>query len=175
MFDALWWRVGVRLTEAARRLESRILNDSSQIILKILILPCLENCKCEAIRSQGPCESIDHLKISILTKSQPPTPKLRPKNVPNTLSILVNLTRPLHEPFKIKELGLLTHIFRESATRRFLWCNSQLLTSLGRRDMSETVFLPTGRMWLESFEINVQKGVDFTDISNPAPLCSSLS
>ena len=85
------------------------------------------------------------------------TLKLRPKNAPNTLSISIDLTRPLHEPFKIKELGLLTHIFKESATRRFLWCNSQPLTPSGRRDMSQTMFLPTGRIWLEPFEIILNK------------------
>ena len=111
----------------------------------------------EGFGSQDPYGSIEHVKISIPTKSQPPTPKLRPKNAPNTLSISVNLTRPLHEPFKIKDLGLLTHIFRESATRRFLWCNSQLLTPSGRRDMSQTMFLPTGRIWLEPFEIILNK------------------
>ena len=62
-------------------------------------------------------ESIEHVEISILTKSQPQTPKLRPENAQNTASISVDLTRPLHEPFKIKDLGLLTHIFRERAQR----------------------------------------------------------
>ena len=49
---------------------------------------------------------------------------------------------PLHKPFKIKDLGLLTYISRKSASRRFSWCNSQLLTPSGRRAMKETVFVP---------------------------------
>ena len=73
-----------------------------------VLIPCLATC----------CENE-------LTTSQPPTPKLRPKHAPNTLTISVDLTRPLHEPFKIEDLGLLTHIFKESVTWQFLWCNSQ--------------------------------------------------
>ena len=50
--------------------------------------------------------------------------------------------RPLHKPFKIKDLGLLTYISRKSVSRRFSWCNYQLLTPSGRRAMKETVFVP---------------------------------
>ena len=133
------------------RLESRISNDSSQKFAKLWPLFGSKINNFEGSTSQHPYGSIEHVKISILTKSQPPTPKLRPENAQNTISILVNLTRPLHEPFNIKELGLLTHIFGESATRRFLWCNSQLLTPSGRRDMSQTVFQQTCQIWLEPF------------------------
>ena len=103
--------------------------------------------------SLDPYETLEHVKISILTKSQPPSPQLRPENAPNTLSISINLNRSLHEPFKIKELGLLTYIFRKSASRRFLWCSSHPLTPSGRRDMSQTLFLPTKPIWQRSFEI----------------------
>ena len=50
---------------------------------------------------------------------------------------------PLHLPAKIKDLGLLTHTARKSVSRRFLWCNSQLLTPSGRRAMKETMFIPS--------------------------------
>ena len=36
---------------------------------------------------------------------------------------------------KIMDLGLLTYISRKSVSRRFSWCNSQLLTPSGRRAM----------------------------------------
>ena len=50
---------------------------------------------------------------------------------------------PLHLPFKIKDLGLLTYISRKSVSRRFSRCNSQLLTPSGRRAMKETMFIPS--------------------------------
>ena len=78
----------------------------------------------------------------------------------NMPQILIQFQSTSPDPswtIQIKDLGLLTHIFRESATRRFLWCSSKLLTPWGRRDMSETVFLPTGRIWLESLEIILHK------------------
>ena len=71
------------------------------------------------------------------------------KKAPNTLAISVDLDRlqstsdgNLHKPFKIKDLGLLTYISRKSASRRFSWCNSQLLTTSGSRAMKETLFVP---------------------------------
>ena len=90
--------------------------------------------------SQDPYESIEHVNISILTKSQPPIPKLRPENAPNTFSISFIITQTLHQPLQIKELGLLTQIFGKSAMRRFLRCKSQSLTPSGRRCMSQTIF-----------------------------------
>ena len=41
------------------------------------------------------------------------------------------------------DLGLLTYISKKSASRRFSWCNSQLLTPSGRRAMKDTVFIPS--------------------------------
>ena len=101
------------------------------------------------IGSRNQYRSIEHKKISILTKSQLPNPSGRPTNAPKTFPKIrrpqPTSPRPLHLPFKIKDLGLLTYISRKSASRRFLWCNSQLLTPSGRRDMSDTVFpLPSG-------------------------------
>ena len=43
--------------------------------------------------SGDPYESIEQIKISILTKSQPSILQLRPEDAPKTLSISVNLTR----------------------------------------------------------------------------------
>ena len=69
---------------------------------------------------------------------------------PNTLATSVDLDRPqstsdgtLHKPAFFKDLGLLTNIFGKSVSRRFSWCNSQLLTPSGRRAMKETVFVPS--------------------------------
>ena len=76
----------------------------------------------------NPYGQVRHQKISILAQSQPPTPKVRPTNAPNTFQNPSTSDQTLHLPFKIKELGLLTIIFVRSATRRFLWCNSHLLT-----------------------------------------------
>ena len=64
-------------------------------------------------------------------------------------STSIDLHPSLHKPFKIKDLSLLTHLAWKSVSRRFSWCNSQLLTPSGRRAMKETVFLPTDRLWLE--------------------------
>ena len=95
--------------------------------------------------SRNPYRSMGHKKMSILAKSELPNPSGRPKNAPNTFAISVDLDRPQptsdrtrHKPFKSNELGLLTYISRKSASRRFSWCNSQLLFPSGRRDMSES-------------------------------------
>ena len=44
------------------------------------------------------------------------------------------------------DLGLLNYISRKSVSRRFSWCNSQLLTPSGRRAMKEKVFPVTERL-----------------------------
>ena len=97
------------------------------------------------ISSRSPHGQIELKQISILTKSQLPTPSLRPKNVPKTTANLVDLSRPPPIPFitpkKIKELNLLTYIFVKSATRRFLWCNSQLLIRKISQENSRFMFL----------------------------------
>ena len=49
----------------------------------------------------------------------------------------------LHKPFKIKDLSLLTHLAGKSASRRFSWCNSQLLTPKFRRATDQTMFIPS--------------------------------
>ena len=86
----------------------------------------------------------------MLTKSQLPNPSGRPKYAPNAPATFSrprptspDLTRTLHLSFKIKDLGSLTYISRKSVSRRFSWCNSQLLTPSGRRAMKETVFIPS--------------------------------
>ena len=89
--------------------------------------------------------------FTIWAKSELPNPSGRPKKKAQILlrfrstSIDLHPTspRPLHKPFKIKDLGLLNHMARKSVSRRCSWCNSQLLTPSGRRAMKETVLKET--------------------------------
>ena len=98
--------------------------------------------------AQALYKSIEHKQIYTLAKSELPNPSGRPKNGPNTLAISVDLDRPqstsdgtLHKPFKIKDLGILTYISRKSASRRFSWCNSQLLTPEMSQENGRLTFL----------------------------------
>ena len=86
-------------------LRSRFSNDPCQNFKKNMTLLWLKINNFEGISSQDPYESIQHVKISILTKYQPPTPKLWPLNSPNTHSISVDLARPLHRQFKNQGIG----------------------------------------------------------------------
>ena len=58
-------------------------------------------------------------------------------------STTIDLRQNPQTPSNITDLSLLTYILGKSAKRRFSWCNSQLLSPSGRRDMNETVFPPT--------------------------------
>ena len=99
------------------------------------------------IGSPNPYRSIEHEQIYNLGKVRASKSIRTTKTAPNTLATSVDLDRPqstsprpLHKPFRIKDLVLLTYIFRKSVSWRFSWCNSQLLTPSGRRAMKETVF-----------------------------------
>ena len=118
------------------------------------------------IGSRNQYKSIEHKKISILTKSQLPNPSGRPKNAPKTFQKSVDLNRPqptsprpLHKPSKIRDLGLLTYISRKSVSRRCSRCNSQNLTPSGRRVMKETVFIPS---WATRGENRLRRSIPAT-------------
>ena len=95
----------------------------------------------------NPYGQVRHQKISILAKSQPPTPKLRPKITQNTFQNPSTSDQAMHLPFKIKELGLLTIIFVRSATRRFLWCNSHILIPKLRHDNGRFTLIMSEKFW----------------------------
>ena len=77
------------------------------------------------ISSRNPYGQIEHKQISILTKSQLPNPKSRPNNALRTIPESVAINRPqstspqtLLEPFKIKDLSLLTHLYMKRVSWR---------------------------------------------------------
>ena len=109
----------------------------------------------------NPYGQVRHQKISILAKSQPPTPKLRPQNTPNTFQNPSTSHQTLHSPFKIKELGLPTFNFVQSATRRFLWCNSHLLIPKLRCKHGRFMFLLVARIPARVAKIISEK-IDFS-------------
>ena len=109
----------------------------------------------------NPYGQVRYQKISILTKSQLPTPKLRPNNTQNTFQNPSTSHQTLHLPFKIKELGLLTHIFVKSATRRFLWCNSHLLIPKLGYKHGQFTFLLVARILARVAKIISEK-IDFS-------------
>ena len=104
------------------------------------------------INSRNPYRSIEQYNIYILGKLRASKSIRTAKKAPNIPATSVDLTRPhptspvltrpLHKPLKIMDVGLLTYIFRKSVSRRFSWCNFQRLTPSGRRAMKETVLCP---------------------------------
>ena len=78
----------------------------------------------------GPCDhfcGLEHWQKYMLVKFLASGSFLALRNGQTILSTLADLHPSIHKPVKIKELGLLTNIFVKSASRRFSWCNSQLL------------------------------------------------
>ena len=110
------------------------------------IIPRLKIHNFNKIGSRNPYRSIEHEQIYSLGKVRASksirTTKTSPKYSRDFCRPHPTSPRPLHKPFKMMDLGLLTYIFRKSVSRRFSWCNSQLLTPSGRRAMKETVFVP---------------------------------
>ena len=109
----------------------------------------------------NPYGQMRHQKISILAKSQPPSPKLSPPKAPNTFQNPSTSDQTLHLPFKIKELGLLTFIFVQSATRWFLWCNSHLLIPKLRYTNGRFMFLLVARLLARVTKI-ISENIDFS-------------
>ena len=46
-------------------------------------------------------------------------------------------------------------MFRKTVSRRFSWCNSQIVTPSRRRAMKETVFVPFQLIWYTRDSTNI--------------------
>ena len=85
-----------------------------------------------------------------------------PWNHPGTT---LNTNPKFIKSIEFKDLSPGTHLTRKSVSRRFSWCNSQLLTPSGRRAMKETVFVHHPLYWVKflgwGYPLNISFSVSF--------------
>ena len=134
-----------------KRLESRISNDSSQIFWWEFDPSLAQNSI--VLTKPAPTTYMDSSSIKksrfwqkLSLQFHHYVPKMHQK-LSQIWSTSIDLHPSLHKPFKIKELGLLTHIAGKSASRRFSCCNSQLLIPKISQEKGQFTFLLADRLW----------------------------
>ena len=106
-------------------------------------------------------------KISILATSQPPNPNLSSNSAPTTLQNESTLHQTLRSPFKADGLGIISFIFVRSASRLFLWCNSNLLMLKLRHAHDRFAFL---LLFMFSISVTVEAISIYQSIGNDSDL-----